>query len=248
MTISAYPKNIRACLFDMDGTLINSEDVYTETISEALAEYGAGPLTWDLKIKLQGLPGLVSTKLVLEHYKIADKTTPESFFKRTTELQYSKFPNCNFLQGVPELLTHLKSNKVPMAVATSSIKETFDLKTSKLKPNGFDLFDVIITGDNAEIPKGRGKPNPDIYLLTLKKLNEKLGYHGTDEEIQPHECLVFEDGVPGVLSGINAGSYVIWIADKRALKVLNGQEDEIINSKGELIDSFETFDITKFGI
>lgn len=233
---------------DMDGTLINSEDVYTETISEVLARYNVGPLTWDLKINLQGRPGVVSAQLTLEHYGISNLITAEEFFQETIKLQEKKFPNCSFLPGVQRLLQQLSSKNVPLAVATSSIYKGYELKTSHLQENGFDLFDVVITGDHVEIPKGRGKPYPDIYLLTLKKLNEKLGIQGTEKEIKPEECLVFEDGIPGVLSGANAGSYVIWIADKRALKVLNGKEDEIIDSKGEIIDSFETFDISKFGI
>lgn len=231
----------------MDGTLINSEDIYTETYSEVLAKYGAGPLTWDVKIHLQGRPALDSVKHTLEHYKIADKVTPEKFFDELLALQQTAFSRSKFLPGVPELLKSLKEKNVPMAVATSSIRATFETKTTHLKQS-FELFDIIITGDNSEIPKGKGKPHPDIYLLTLKKLNENLGIDGTPDEIKIEECLVFEDGVPGVESGVNAGSYVIWIADKRALKVLNGQETEIIGDNGEIIDSFETFDLSRFGI
>ena len=49
-----HPVAVKACLFDMDGLLINTEDIYTETLNETLAEFGKGPLTWDVKIKLQG--------------------------------------------------------------------------------------------------------------------------------------------------------------------------------------------------
>lgn len=232
----------------MDGTLINSEDVYTETISEVLQRYGVGPLTWDVKINLQGRPGVVSSQITIDHYGISDKITASEFFAETIKLQEAKFPHCSFLPGAAQLLQNLKTNDVPMAVATSSIMKGYELKTSHLQKNGFDLFDVIVTGDNADIPKGRGKPHPDIYLLTLKNLNKKLGYHGTPKEILIEECLIFEDGVPGVESGVNAGSYVIWIADKRALKVLDGEEKVIIGNRGEIIDSYETFDIGRFGV
>lgn len=57
-----HPVAVKACLFDMDGLLINTEDIYTETLNETLAEFGKGPLTWDVKIKLQGASGTGSRK------------------------------------------------------------------------------------------------------------------------------------------------------------------------------------------
>ena len=49
-----HPVAVKACLFDMDGLLINTEDIYTETLNETLAEFGKGPLTWDVKINCKG--------------------------------------------------------------------------------------------------------------------------------------------------------------------------------------------------
>lgn len=50
-------KKIRACLFDMDGLLINSEEIYTEVTNQVLAEHGKGKLPWEIKVQLQGRPG-----------------------------------------------------------------------------------------------------------------------------------------------------------------------------------------------
>lgn len=50
-------KKIRACLFDMDGLLINSEEIYTEVTNQILEEHGKGKLPWEIKIQLQGRPG-----------------------------------------------------------------------------------------------------------------------------------------------------------------------------------------------
>lgn len=57
MTASAEHKKIRACLFDMDGLLINSEEIYTEVTNQILAEHGRENLPWEVKIELQGRPG-----------------------------------------------------------------------------------------------------------------------------------------------------------------------------------------------
>lgn len=57
MTDTGVHKKIRACLFDMDGLLINSEEIYTEVTNQILAEHGKGQLPWEVKIELQGRPG-----------------------------------------------------------------------------------------------------------------------------------------------------------------------------------------------
>jgi len=48
---------IRACLFDMDGLLIDSEDIYSKVTNEVLAQYGKPELPWSIKAQLQGRPG-----------------------------------------------------------------------------------------------------------------------------------------------------------------------------------------------
>lgn len=57
MSTTVPHKKIRACLFDMDGLLINSEDIYTEVTNQILEEHGKGKLPWEIKIQLQGRPG-----------------------------------------------------------------------------------------------------------------------------------------------------------------------------------------------
>jgi pseudouridine-5'-monophosphatase len=82
--------------------------------------------------------------------------------------------------------------KVHLALATSSHEPNFKIKTQKLHY----LFSVFkphlrIFGDGPRILKGKGKPNPDIYFLALKAINENLD--GGEEPIAPDECLVLEE-------------------------------------------------------
>jgi hypothetical protein len=60
------PPPIRACIFDMDGLLIDSEDKYTRGTNEILAKYGKGPIPWDVKAKLQGRPGTAAMEIFLK--------------------------------------------------------------------------------------------------------------------------------------------------------------------------------------
>lgn len=229
----------------MDGLLINTEDMYTEVTNEVLAEHGKGPLPWSVKIELQGRPGPDAAKKFLEWSQLP--YTPEELFTITSKKQAEKWHKTQFLPGALDLLKHLKEYNIPMALATSSHKQNFHLKTDHLQ-YGFELFgDHIVVGDDPRIPKGRGKPHPDIWLVALESLNSERRQQGL-EEIKPEECLVFEDGVPGVTAGRAAGAHVIWIPDPRALEVLNGKEKEIIGNQGEILESLEQLDKPKYGL
>ena len=72
------------------------------------------------------------------------------------------------LPGVERLVLHLLKNKIPIAVATSSTKEYFDLKTSRHRKI-FESFGHIVTGSSDPDVK-RGKPHPDIFLVCASRL------------------------------------------------------------------------------
>lgn len=75
------------------------------------------------------------------------------------------------ITGVERLLRHLKENNVPIALATSSGKQSFDLKTPHHK-EVFDLFDHKVLGASDPDVK-KGKPNPDIFLVAADRFPDK---------------------------------------------------------------------------
>lgn len=180
--------------------------------------------------------------------------TPEELFTETTKRQKSMWHRTQFMPGALELLQHLSAHNVPIALATSSHHYNFTLKTAHLNNGGFALFGShIVVGDDTRIPAGRGKPFPDIWLVALESLNaekrEEAAAAGTVfEDIKPEECLVFEDGVPGVQAGRAAGATVIWVPDARALEVLKGQEIDIIGNQGEILEELGQLDKKKYGL
>ncbi|SCU89411.1 LANO_0D04808g1_1 [Lachancea nothofagi CBS 11611] len=223
----------------MDGLLINTEDLYTLVTNEVLAEYGKGPLLWDVKIQLQGLPGHQAAQKILDHFQLP--LTLEEFDEKVLALQNIKWPTCSFLPGALDLIRYLHSKNVPIALCTSSTKFKFEGKTGHLK-KGFNLFDIIITGDDSRIPHGRGKPFPDIWQLGLKELNSKFSTN-----IQPEECLIFEDGLPGVAAAKSAGAYVVWVPHPDAYEVL-GDTKAVLDGNGEVLSSLTHLDKAKFGL
>ncbi|CAM9012272.1 unnamed protein product [Wickerhamomyces anomalus] len=201
----------------MDGLLINTEDIYTEVTNELLEEHGKGPLSWDVKIQLQGRPGPEASRLLIEAYDLP--YTPEELIEK------------NIKKQVGQILKTLIN---------------FERKTGHLK-DIFKLFgEHIVTGDDERIPKGRGKPFPDIWLTALKSLNSQLKEGETD--IKADQCLVFEDALPGLIAGKSAGAFVIWVPDHRALKVMNGEEHDHIKDHGEILSSLTEFSKEKYGL
>ncbi|KAF2667460.1 putative HAD superfamily hydrolase [Microthyrium microscopicum] len=227
LTPTGLPK-IRACLFDMDGLLIDSEDIYTFCTNEVLAQFGKPPLPWDVKARLQGRPGPEASEMLQAWAQLP--ISMDEFKKRTQELQTKHFPSTQPLPGALDLLTRLakarEQGKVKMAVATSSHRLNFESKTGHLG-HLIDIFqkEHVVVGDDPRIPKGRGKPAPDIYLLALSTLNEGVP---KDQQIHPEECLVFEDSVPGVEAGRRAGMQVAWVPHEGLFGVYGPRKHEVL--------------------
>ncbi|SPQ23892.1 f7da455b-0246-4414-9f61-2e6b4cec77bb [Thermothielavioides terrestris] len=96
---------VRACLFDMDGLLLDTEDLYTLCINLVLEKYQRPQLPWSIKAKLQGRPGPAANKLFHEWAQLP--ITQEEYLQQYTALQAKHFPTAQPLPGVPELLSSL---------------------------------------------------------------------------------------------------------------------------------------------
>jgi pseudouridine 5'-phosphatase len=230
LTLYTSFKPIRACIFDVDGLLIDSEDAYSAVTNTILHENGRPDLPWKIKAQLQGRPGPEAGRIFHEWAKLP--ISHDNFVARNTKLQAEAFKHCKPLPGVQMLLNNLECArpKPHMALATSSMRTNFDIKIDSMK-NMFSIFaeDQIVTGDDPRVPKGRGKPLPDIYLVALQTINEHIRRTSPEEaEVRPDECIVFEDSVPGVEAGRRAGMRVVWCPHPGLLNEFVGLEKEVL--------------------
>ncbi|RDW75643.1 hypothetical protein BP5796_06464 [Coleophoma crateriformis] len=263
---------VRACIFDMDGLLIDTEEMYTICANKILAKYGKPNLPWSVKAKLMGVPGSSTGEVF--HAWAALPISREQYKQELREQQHLHFPNCKPLPGVEQLLLQLKvahdvaGNKVHIALASSSEKYNFEMKTSR--PETKQTFSVFeehrrVLGDDPRVKKGRGKPAPDIFLMALRTINESLDEG--EKEITPEECLVFEDSVPGVEAGRRAGMRVIWVPHPGLMEEYEGRKREVLAGRiglvpigdewqlgslddgwAEYVPSLEDFPYAKYGI
>lgn len=128
--------------------------------------------------------------------------------------QDALWPSVKPLPGVLKLVQHLRKHGIPIAVATGSQRRNYEQKSSHLMDNLFGHFDgKIVCADDGLVKPGRGKPHPDIFLVTATKcLGRNVGKgeesegHVTDtQKVERMKGLVFEDAIPGVQAGKRAG-------------------------------------------
>ena len=225
--------HIKAALFDLDGTLLDTEPIYDEAAQKLIDQYGNGnKITWDIKQKIIGTPPKIHCKIFVDAFKI--KLTPEEFQKRRDELLIEPFKSCKFKKGAKEA-THKCKYEIGLKVgiATSSPKKNFENKTNHLKDWLNEDIDIIITCDDDRIKKG--KPAPDIFLLGAKELN-----------VDPQECIVFEDAPSGAQAALSAGiKIVVVIMEDYQKSTLDNLIYDKNKSKLIVLDSLEHFDFKK---
>ncbi|RHZ53611.1 hypothetical protein CDV55_104576 [Aspergillus turcosus] len=265
--------SIRACIFDLDGLLINSEDIITQSTNRLLEKYGRPPFTPSIRAQLMGVPDSTNSDAFHNWAKLP--ISREQFARELREEMQLQFPNCTPLPGAEKLLSNLSrarsassGDRIELALASSTKSHTYELKTSRPETKQLLSFfpsDRRVLGDDPRVPRGRGKPAPDIYLVTLQSLNSAANSGG--EDILPSECLVFEDSVAGVEAGRRAGMRVVWVPhpdvaveyqarQKDVLAGRTGMSDirddwqlgEIGDGWAESIPNLEHFDYEKYGI
>lgn len=204
---------LRLVIFDMDGTILNNEEF---TISSKVIE--GKKLGYNISEDIAKNTLGMSTKKSKEYFaSIYGDDFPYDYF-RQKRFDYIfddiKKSGIKYKKGTLELLNYLKDNNYLIALCTSSTIKY--INEYKKYTSIFDMFDVIITGEQIK----NGKPNPEIFNKAMKILN-----------VNPQETLVIEDSNNGILAGINSNSDVIMIPD------LVGPNDEVKKHQIKIFNS-----------
>ncbi|MBQ7493485.1 MAG: HAD family phosphatase [Selenomonadaceae bacterium] len=182
-------------IFDMDGTLFDTEKLYRQAWLDLAAEFG--------EEKNYELPTAISgTNLGEESLQIIRRFYPninaENYLARVLEeVRIVAEKNLELMTGVEEILSFFKAAGVKMAVASSAPVEVIEKNLTRSNLRGY--FKVLVGGDLV----ANGKPAPDIFLLAAKKLN-----------LEPNDCYIFEDSFNGIKSAAASGGVAIMIPDQ----------------------------------
>jgi HAD superfamily hydrolase (TIGR01509 family) len=183
-----------AVIFDMDGTLLDTELVFKDIVWDVSRTLGF-TMTDEVHLRMIGVSNEAAEALLVESYGVA---FPYPLFADECRriMKGRLASSVPVKAGVTELLHELQSRRIPMAVATSSRAHH---ALSHLGTAGLlDVFDTIVTRDDVTRPK----PDPEPYLLAASRLG-----------IAPAACLAIEDSNTGVRAAHGAGMQTVMVPD-----------------------------------
>lgn len=208
--------NIKAVIFDMDGTLIDSMWVWKQVDIDYLKRRNI-ELPEDLQKSIAGLSFTETAFYFKNRFSLKDDI--DDIKKEWTSMVMEYYKTIiKAKDGVKEFLQYLKMNNYKIGMATSNYIELIEpvLKNNDIN----DFFDVIVT--TCEVP--RDKSYPDVFLETAKRL-----------EVKPEECLVFEDTLNAVRGAKLAGMKVVGIYDMHG----TCSPEELKETADHLIEDFQ---------
>lgn len=214
-----YLNNIKAAIFDLDGTLVDSMWVWHQIDIDYLSEKGHA-VPEKLNDEITHLSFYQTAEYFKNRFSIEDSV--EEIMTTWNTMAYNHYANNVKLKpGALNYLQNLKKSGIKIGLATSN---SIPLLTVTLKNNNaFDLFDAITVTDEVK----KSKSNPDIYLLAAKKLG-----------VDPSECMVYEDIIAAVEGVKLAGMKVTGVYDeysKHQTELLKKECDNYIYSYEELL-------------
>ncbi|KAK8081125.1 hypothetical protein PG997_008943 [Apiospora hydei] len=257
---------IRACIFDLDGLLINTEDIITTSINGLLAKYDRPPMTRAIRAQLMGIAN--SSNSDAFHGWARLPISREQWARESKEEFRRNFPNCAPLPGAETLITTLsrafsssaaaarptttstgegagaKDNKqkIKLALASGTTAQNYALKTS-LSPEtqkllGFFPPEHRVLGFFPPEHRGSGhRGKPAPDIYQVALQTLNATAEASGEEpILPGECLVFEDSVVGVEAGRRAGMRVVWVPHPDMVVEYRGREERVLAGRTGMVE------------
>ncbi len=192
-----------AVLWDMDGTLVDSEEYWLSS-EQSLAYEHSGNWSEQDGLDLIGMSLYESTKIMKA--KIGIDLEPEQIIERLTDSVSAKLAVAiPWRPGAQELLRELRSKGIKTALVTMSMRRMAQQVADQIP---FHAFDVVVAGDDVT----HGKPHPEPYLRACQLLG-----------VSPEDCVAFEDSVTGLMSAEAAGTKAVGVTNIVPLPAAEGR-------------------------
>ena len=206
--MDAIKNSIKAIIFDMDGTVVDTERLGRAVMLELLKSYGFVNLNQEQEQFLDSLAGMNFASIltsIKEHFTLHD--SPEIIAARITELnKLLMLGNIHFIGGFESFHLTLQKHNLPTSIATNALPHELKLIAQATQLERFfgkNMYCIADVGYKA-------KPDPSIFLHAARMLN-----------VHPSECVVFEDSIYGFQAAKAAGMKCIAIKHKHNHHFLN---------------------------
>jgi len=196
---------IKAVIFDLDGVIVDTAHYHYLAWKKLAAELGIDLSPQDNE-RLKGVSRMQSLEIILDLGGVSlpekQKETIASKKNRWFLEYVDQMTPADVFPGVKELITRLKKNGIKIGLASSSKNAARVLELLQIN----DLFDAVVDGTMIV----NSKPDPEIFILAAHKL-----------QLQPNECVVFEDAEAGVEAALAAGMKCVGVGDPGQLRIAN---------------------------
>ena len=210
---------IKALLFDFDGLIVDTETPEFQVWQSIYREYGH-ELTaeqWGQIVGGWGISDFDAATHLVE--LVGDGLNVEELRARHRSESDALTLLQPILPGVVDYLDKARRLGLCLAIASSSPHSWVDTHLTRL--GLYHRFDSIVCAD--DVPPGRTKPNPDLFLMALQRL-----------EVQPSEAIVFEDSPNGVRAAKNAGIFAVAVPNPVTVRLKIEDADLTLNSLNDL--------------
>lgn len=189
---------IHLAIFDLDGVITSTTDEHFKAWSALFKKNFAIDLSPDLEVRTRGVSRRESLNVLLDHYALS---VDEGMFKALMEEKnehyrslISRFDQSDLIEGVLPLIVFLREQRVHIALGSASRNAPMLLKKLGIE----SYVDFVV--DPSEI---KGKPEPDIFLAAMHHF-----------DLEPDQCIAFEDAVAGIEAINRAGMYSIGVGEE----------------------------------
>jgi pseudouridine 5'-phosphatase len=188
---------ITHAVFDLDGTLLDTEDLYSQAAKAVCARHQA-VYTDAIKRAVMGGDTLRGAEYVVR--ELALPISPQEYIAERELLLHELFANADAMPGAEALIAALRARNIPFAIATSGHRA---ITLHKLQRHSYLLeADAIVCGDDPRL--AHPKPAPDIFLLAAQDLGA-----------EPRRCLAVEDSLNGLRAALAANMRTVALVDPR---------------------------------
>ena len=214
---------IDAIAFDLDGTLVETNDAWHCGLNRILRLYGKDEGV-SKEFFFENHVGVAQPQVLQSHLNLSEEELVRAVDK-FNEIFISSIEQVRLQEGVLELLEFVSGFTGGMAIITNAYRKAVDEILNNLASRSLDIkgyFDSVVTRDDVV----KGKPDPEMIYLTCTRL-----------AVRPGNMVYVEDSPSGVIAGKRAGCYVIGYTSSATVERLRGAgADEVVNSFSEIKD------------